>query len=86
MLQCVHVAFTLLRHLPALEKSYSVPVVGCKKAEKGRAGGPVHTVKLLHAALVQEMGVKEHRELGLLGQYVVEEGVAIPVRTLPKVL
>lgn len=46
----------------------------------------MHTIKLLHAVLVQETGVKGHRELDLLGQQVVEEGVAIPARALTKVL
>lgn len=49
---CSHRAFTLLRHLPP----YSVPLGGCKKAEKGGgAGEPVRTIKL-HAILVQETG------------------------------
>lgn len=68
---CTSLGFTLLRHLPPLEKSYSAPAVGCKKAEKAEGRGSRCTPSNCRRA-----GVKGHRGLDLLGQQMVEEGGA----------
>lgn len=70
--RCRHRAFTLLRHLPPLKMSYSVPVVGRKKAGKkrrrGRGAGAHHKT----ACCCAGDGVKGHRELDLLCKSAVQ--------------
>lgn len=69
--RCLHRAFTSLRHLPPLEKSYPGPVFGCKRRSRGASAH-----RKTACCYCAEDGVKGHRELDLLGQQLVIEGGA----------